>query len=139
MITTRDMSVPLHADLRIFHYKLQLRSTDESWTLFENSLGMDNVPQELENLGREIVMSCSGLPLAIVNKGKLLSEKGQNNEEWSRLLNKEDTEPWSEIFKKASRELPLELKVCLHYFLLFPEEFEIPARRLITLWVAEAF
>ena len=128
MITTRDMSVPLHADSRIFQYKLQLQSTDESWTLFKNSLGMDNVPQELEKLGREIVMSCGGLPLAIVNKGKLLWDKDQNNEEWSRLLKKkEDTGPWSEIFKKASRELPLELKVCLHYFLLFPEEFEIPA------------
>ncbi len=31
VITTRDMSVPLHADSGIFQYKLQLRSTDESW------------------------------------------------------------------------------------------------------------
>lgn len=36
-------------------------------------------------------------------------------------------------------KLPSKLKRCLHYFLLFPEDFDIPARRLTTLWVAEGF
>ncbi|GMY32556.1 probable disease resistance RPP8-like protein 2 isoform X1 [Fagus crenata] len=139
VITTRDMAVPPDLESKIFQYKLQLLSTDESWTLFTNTLGME-VPQELEKLFREKVMSCGGLPLAIINMGKLLSKKVATDEEWSRVLNeKEDTGPWSEIFEKVSMELPLELNRCLHYFLLFPEEFEIPARRLITLWIAEGF
>ena len=50
-----------------------------------------------------------------------------------------DKGPWSEISDKVSRELPLELKRCLDYFLLFPEGFDIPARRLIKLWIAEGF
>ncbi|PIN19247.1 hypothetical protein CDL12_08079 [Handroanthus impetiginosus] len=33
--------------------------------------------------------------------------------------------------------LPLYLRQCLHYFLLFPAQFEIPTRRIIVLWVAE--
>jgi Leucine-rich repeat (LRR) protein len=148
VITTRDMAVPQNADSRTFQYKLHLRSIDESWTLFTNTLKVD-VPQEQEKLVREKVMSCGGLPLAIVNMGKLLREKLTTNVKWSRALNElkgekfttnvEWSGPWLEISNKVSRDLPLELKGCLHYFLLFPEEFEIPARRLITLWVAEGF
>jgi hypothetical protein len=138
VITTRDMAVPPDLDSKIFQYKLQLLSTDESWTLFTNALGTE-VPQELEKHFREKVMSCGGLPLAIVDMGKKL-KKVATDEERSRVLKeKEDTGPWSKIFEKVSMELPLELNRCLHYFLLFPEEFEIPARRLITLWIAEGF
>nr|XP_023921131.1 disease resistance protein RPP13-like [Quercus suber]POF25080.1 putative disease resistance rpp8-like protein 2 [Quercus suber] len=140
VITTRDMAIASHSDSRIFQYKLHLRSIDESWTLFTDTL-KNEVPKELEKLGKEIVMSCGGLPQTIVNKGKLLSEKAATIEEWLRVLNelKGETGPWLEISKKVSRELPLELKGCLYYFLLFPEDYEIPTRRLITLWVAEGF
>ena len=140
VITTRDMPVARHDDSRIFQYKLHLRSIDESWTVFTNTLRKE-VPQELEKLGREIVMRCGGLPQAIVKMGKLLSEKVATNVEWSSVLNelKGETIPWLEISKEVSRDLPLELKGCLYYFLLFPEDFEIPTRRLITLWVAEGF
>ena len=138
VFTTRDMDVAPHADSRVFKYILHLLNIDESSTLFTNTV---NVPQELEKLGREIVMSCGGLPLAIVNMGKLLAETVATNETWSRVLNelKGNTGPWLEISYKVSRDLPLELKKCLHCFLLFPKEFDIPARRLIMLWVAEGF
>ncbi|XP_030937643.1 probable disease resistance RPP8-like protein 2 isoform X1 [Quercus lobata] len=140
VITSRDMAIASHSDSRIFQYKLHLRSIDESWTLFTDTL-KNAVPIELEKLGKEIVMSCGGLPQTIINKGKLLSEKAATIEEWLRVLNelKGETGPWLEISKKVSRDLPLELKGCLYYFLLFPEDFEIPTRRLITLWVAEGF
>ena len=52
---------------------------------------------------------------------------------------KGDPGPWSEILNKVIGESPLELNKCLQYFLSFPEEFEIPARRLIRLWVAEGY
>ncbi|KAL4632170.1 hypothetical protein ACB092_04G033000 [Castanea dentata] len=160
VITTRDMAVPPHADSRIFQYKLHLLSTDESWTLFTNTFQKE-VPKEKEKLVREMLRSCGGLSLAIVKLGKLLSEKVPTkltNTEWSTVLDKlkkdkEESEisgegpwseildkgPWSEISDKVSRKLPLELKGCLNYFLLFPEGFDIPARRLIKLWIAEGF
>ena len=137
------MAVP-HTDSRFFQYKLQLLSTDESLTLFTKTLGLEEVPPELKDVGRKIVMRCGGLPLVIVNIGKLLSKKVATCEEWTRVLkelkeDKEDKGPWSELSEKVSRELPIELKECLRYFLLFPKKFEIPARRLITLWVAGGF
>ena len=138
VITTRDMAVPPHADSRISQYKLHLLSTDESWTLFTNSFQKE-VPKEQEKLLRKMLRSCGGLSLAIVKLGKLLSEKVPTE---LSDTDKEESEisgegPWSEISDKVSRELPLELKGCLNYFLLFPKEFDIPARRLITLWIAE--
>ncbi|KAH6826302.1 hypothetical protein C2S53_012263 [Perilla frutescens var. hirtella] len=33
--------------------------------------------------------------------------------------------------------LPSYLRRCIHYFLLFPADYEVPARRLIALWIAE--
>ncbi|KAF3961834.1 hypothetical protein CMV_013582 [Castanea mollissima] len=140
VITTRDMAIASHSDSRIFPYKLHLRSIDESWTLFTDTL-KNEVPKELEKLGKEIVMSCGGLPLTIVNKGELLSKKAATIDEWSRVLKelKEETGPWLDISEKVSGDLPIELKGCLYYFLLFPEDFEIPTRRLITLWVAEGY
>ncbi|KAK7837838.1 disease resistance protein rpm1 [Quercus suber] len=140
MITTRDMDLPLDADSGIFHYKMQLLSTDESWTLFKNTLRMD-ITQELEEVGRKIVICCSGLPLTIKKMGELLSDKEASEEEWTRVLNelKGGPGPWSEISNKVLWESTLELTRCLQYFLLFPEEFEIPARRLIRLWVAEGY
>ncbi|KAK7837836.1 disease resistance protein RPP13-like [Quercus suber] len=140
MITTRDMDSPLDADSGIFHYKMQLLSTDESWRLFKNTLLMD-IPEELEEVGRTIVICCRGLPLTIKKMGELLSDKEATKEEWTRVLNmlKEDPGPWSEISYKVLGESPLDLKRCLQYFLLFPEEFEIPARRIIRLWVAEGY
>ncbi|KAL4632172.1 hypothetical protein ACB092_04G033200 [Castanea dentata] len=118
VITTRDMAVPPHdmavtsqAGPTTFQYKLQLRSTDESWTLFTKTLrlGVEGVPSELKDVGRKIVMRCGGLPLAIVNMGKLLLEKDKTCEEWTRVLkelreNKEDQGPWSEISEK--RDFP---------------------------------
>ncbi|KAK4566635.1 hypothetical protein RGQ29_002768 [Quercus rubra] len=97
-------------------------------------------PKNEKNSLREMLRSCGGLSLAIVKLGKLLSEKVPTKDKLKK--DKEESEisgegPWSEISDKVSRELPLELKGCLNYFLLFPEEFDIPARRLITLWIAE--
>ena len=34
-------------------------------------------------------------------------------------------------------DLPLYMKRCLFYLTLFPQDFNIPTRRLIALWVAE--
>lgn len=37
----------------------------------------------------------------------------------------------------AAEQIPSHLRRCIHYLLLFPPDFKVPARRLIALWVAE--
>ena len=38
---------------------------------------------------------------------------------------------------KIHKDLSLYMRRCIFYFTLFPQDFDIPGRRLIALWVAE--
>ncbi|TKY64266.1 putative disease resistance protein [Spatholobus suberectus] len=44
---------------------------------------------------------------------------------------------WLQAWEKNKQELSETMTDCLYYFTLFPMDFEIPARRLVNLWVAE--
>ncbi|XP_021906725.1 LOW QUALITY PROTEIN: probable disease resistance RPP8-like protein 2 [Carica papaya] len=119
-------------------YRLHLRTDDESWALFIHTLKV-NMSTELLGLKGEVVRKCGGLPLAIVSLGHLLSHADATVQSWSRALDEFilDDRPWSQILHKLDRNLPLYLRRLLFYFGLFPQDFEVPARRLIVLWVAE--
>ncbi|XP_027364639.1 probable disease resistance protein RF9 [Abrus precatorius] len=134
VLTGRNASAELHAGTRTFVHPLQLLDDKNSWTLFRRNLNAD-IPRELEKVGKEIVKKCGGLPLEILETTDLLSTKDATIEEWSSELN-QDQKHWLETCN-AINSLPLYLRRCLFYFLLFPAEFGIPARRLVALWVAE--
>ena len=138
IVTTSEMSLPSHLETRSIHHALRLRSDDESWALFTHKLKM-NIPQELQTMKREIVKRCGGLPLAIVKLGAVLSQKDANIEEWSIALEQlhRDKKLWSNTLSMIDRKCPLHMKRCLFYFGLFPQDIDVPARRLIALWVAE--
>ncbi|EEF32896.1 ATP binding protein, putative [Ricinus communis] len=123
---------------RNFIYRLHLRNDDESWVLFTRSLKMSIHP-DLLKLKRQILRRCGGLPTIIQKLAGQLSEKDATLEEWSSVLEQlsHDKEPWKGALCKINKELPLYLRRCLFYFGLFPQDLEIPARRLIALWVAE--
>ncbi|KAJ9189178.1 hypothetical protein P3X46_000504 [Hevea brasiliensis] len=138
IFTARKVGLTPQISERNFTYRLQLRSNDESWALFTHTLNR-NIPIELLKLKREILRRCGGLPLMIKKLGGLLSDKDATYEEWSRVLEQlnQNEGPWSGTLSEINKNLPLYLRRCLFYFGLFPEDFEIPARRLICLWVAE--
>ena len=83
--------------------------------------------------------TCCGVPLIIKKLAAVLSRKDTTIEEWSGVLQRlnEDEEFRSHILYEINGRLPLHMKRCLFYFGLFPQNFEIPARRLIALWIAE--
>ena len=138
ILTSRPTS--LHSDLpnKSLHLTLQLRDDNESWALFRHTLKV-SMPPELLDFQREIVRICGGLPLAIKNVADVLSKKDTTIEAWSSVLQQlnRDQEFWPETLTEINNSLPLHMKRCLFYFGLFPQNFEIPARRLIVLWVAE--
>ncbi|KAF5735371.1 hypothetical protein HS088_TW15G00873 [Tripterygium wilfordii] len=123
-------------DERSFIYKLHLRSDDETWALFTHTLKV-SIPAELLKLKSKILRTCGGLPKVIVELAGILSHTTM--EEWSTVLEQlnQDEEPWSEPLHEIYKNMPLYLRRCLFYFGLFPKDFNIPARRLIVLWVAE--
>ncbi|KAJ9701549.1 hypothetical protein PVL29_006772 [Vitis rotundifolia] len=135
IVTTCEMSLPSHLQTRSIHHALRLRSDDESWALFTHTLKR-NIPQELQTMKREIAKRCGGLPLAIVKLGAVLSQKDANIEEWSIALEQlhRDQKLWSNTLSMIDRKCPLHMKRCLFYFGLFPQNIDVPARRLIALW-----
>ena len=84
---------------------------------------------------KEVVGRCGGLPLAILHVGDLMSGRGESVtvQELSAVLEQisQYQTPWSESF--ANQESAEHLKEFLSYFRLFPRNFDIPVRRLITL------
>ncbi|RVW27225.1 putative disease resistance RPP13-like protein 2 [Vitis vinifera] len=136
---TKARSPPSYLKTMSVHHGLRLRGDDESWALFTHVMKV-NIPPELLELRREIVIRCGGLPLAIVRLADVLSQKDANIDEWSSVLQQLDQDQeqvWSKALSKISEDLPLYKQRCLFYFGLFPKDYEIPVRRLIMLWVAE--
>ncbi|XP_022738680.1 putative disease resistance protein At1g50180 [Durio zibethinus] len=150
VFTTRFRDVALHADPRTRPHELSLLSDEDSWKLLSRKICLEwnaltSLPAWTEELGKEIVKKCKGLPLAIVVLGGLLSRREATFEEWLKVLK---SAHWQllqhpaqclDILALSYHDLPYYLKPCFLYFGLFPEDFEISARRLILLWVAEGF
>ena len=93
LITTRINEVSLHASSvnnsvpSIPPYELPLLEEDKSWELFSKKVFWGGTcPLELETLGRELVKSCHGLPLAIVVLGGLLACKEKHIEYGQNIL-----------------------------------------------------
>ncbi|KAM4089001.1 hypothetical protein ACB094_07G116200 [Castanea mollissima] len=152
LITTRIKEVSLHASRAnnsvppILPYELPLLEEDKSWELFSKKVFWEGTcPPELETLGRQLVKSCHGLPLAIVVLGGLLASKEKTHRIWSKYVGHvnsyltDNRSSCIEILALSYNHLPRRLKPCFLYFGIYPEDFEIPVRQLIRLWIAEGF
>ncbi|KAI4327660.1 hypothetical protein L6164_020095 [Bauhinia variegata] len=147
MLTTRNREVALHADAGSIPHQLRTLTEDESLKLLCNKAfpGMDEIPPELENLSREVVIKCGGLPLAVIVVGGLLSRKRGSTEEWMQVLKNiswhllEGDSRIAGILTLSYKDLPPHLKSCFLYLGLFPEDMTIQKKKLVRLWVAEGF
>jgi hypothetical protein len=141
LITSRIKEVASHASLT-FPYFLQFLNKDESWELFRKKVFRGGeCPPELETLGRQIVEGCHGLPLSIVVLGGILANKEKTHRTWSKVIadvNWYLTE-CKDILALSYTYLPRRLKPCFLYIGAYPEDFEIPIKELVKLWIAEGF
>ena len=139
ILTTCDMRLPSKLERKSDPHPLRLRTDEESWALFTHALKV-SIPPELLKLKEEIVKRCGGLPLLIVKFAEALSHKDATIEEWSTALlqcHHDQQQLWSNTLCNIHKDLSLYMRRCLFHFTLFPQDFDIPARRLIRLWVAE--
>ncbi|XVE48927.1 hypothetical protein DITRI_Ditri01bG0041300 [Diplodiscus trichospermus] len=97
----------------------------------------------MAELGQDMVKQCAGLPLAIVVLGGILARK-YSLDDWQRVhehvksyLSKDRGWGVRETLALSYYNLPSYLKPCFLYLSIFPEDYEIPATKLIQLWVAE--
>ncbi|XP_058114384.1 disease resistance protein RPP13-like [Magnolia sinica] len=146
VLTTRNKDVALYADARSQPHELPFLNSEDSWKLFgkKTFTGQDGgCAQDLEELGREIVGKCHGLPLAIVVIGGPLSRKEPR--EWENVCKSiswqfaEGQPQISRILSLSYKDLPYYLKPCFLYLGIFPEDYAFPAKKLIQLWAAEGF
>jgi hypothetical protein len=149
LITSRIKEVAEHAaSPHIRPHELPFLNGEESWELFSKKVFREaTCPPDLETLGREIVKSCDGLPLTIVVLGGLLARKEKSSRIWMRwagrvnsyLTDTKDGKGCLDILALSYNHLPRHLKPCFLYCGIYPEDFEIPARQLTQLWIAERF
>ncbi|KAL7114931.1 hypothetical protein ACP275_04G151800 [Erythranthe tilingii] len=149
LITTRSEEVGTSAGRRK-PYKLRVFTEEESWELLQLEVfeDLDECPEELEAVGKEIAKNCDGLPLTVVVIGGVLGAKTRPGvtkfDEWTevskdvlRFLQKDKENLISEVVALSYDILPDELKECFVYMGVFPEDYDIPAWILICLWIAE--
>ncbi|KAJ4718826.1 Disease resistance protein [Melia azedarach] len=123
--------------------------TEEAcWSLFKliAFFGRSNEEcQKLEEIGRNIVGKCKGLPLAAKSIASLMRSK-KTEEEWQRIL---DSELWKlEESEKLGilaplllsyNDLPSAVKRCFSYCSLFPKDYNLDRDELIKLWMANGY
>ncbi|KAG7649142.1 P-loop containing nucleoside triphosphate hydrolase [Arabidopsis thaliana x Arabidopsis arenosa] len=154
-LTTRNKEVALYADPRGVLHEPQLLTCEESWELLEKiSLsGRENIEpmlvKKMEEIGKQIVVRCGGLPLAITVLGGLLATKSTWNE-WQRVCeniksyvsnggssNGSKNMLVADVLCLSYEYLPPHLKQCFLYFAHYPEDYEVHVGTLVSYWIAE--
>ncbi|XP_050261694.1 putative disease resistance protein At1g50180 isoform X3 [Quercus robur] len=148
LLTSRNMDVISHIDPKGFMHRLPLLNLEKSRVLFEKMAISWRQDSEIKfrmiNLGREMVEYCGGLPLAITTLGGLLAVK-QTEEEWEDVLKNVKSFLYVQDLRITTclalsyNDLPGHLKLCFLYLGHFPEDFEIPTKELIRMWMGEGF
>ncbi|XP_050153322.1 putative disease resistance protein At1g50180 isoform X1 [Malus sylvestris] len=162
LLTTRKKDVAEIAGGNGFIHESRALDDKESWELFKKIAisGRDQtnskIDAEKEELGKEMLKHCAGLPLAITVLAGLLARK-VTVEEWKKVYENVDVyirrgtnldqeykgdQEYAGALKVLALsydDLPYRLKLCFLYLGHFPEDYEIPVQRLTRLWIAEGF
>ncbi|KAI5678535.1 hypothetical protein M9H77_09485 [Catharanthus roseus] len=142
LITSRqDLKAKSHADP---HHVRQL-SDAESWNLLQRKIFNEECcPEELIEIGEHIAKSCKGLPLAIIAVAGLLQKIEMEYNSWKEVekdlsfrIVDDPQDQCRQILELSYKNLPDCLKACFLYLGAFLEDQDIPARKLMRLWIAE--
>uniref|UniRef100_A0A0E0JI93 AAA+ ATPase domain-containing protein n=1 Tax=Oryza punctata TaxID=4537 RepID=A0A0E0JI93_ORYPU len=146
--TTQDFSV---ADQAGMPYELKSLSADNSKILFlQRIFGHDNkicLDDEFAEVADKILKKCDGIPIAILALASLLAGKIGDKKEWykvrdsigSTLENSSDVKNMRMPISLGYYRLPANIRPCLLYLSIFPEDYEVRRDRLIWRWIAEGF
>ncbi|KAB2059507.1 hypothetical protein ES319_A11G309400v1 [Gossypium barbadense] len=123
---------------------------EDSWNLFQKKAfpyrdSSDyKVDANMEELGKDMVKRCAGLPLAIIVLGGILATKNNSLLEWQKVfanvklyLKSGKAQGLEDVLALSYDDFPPYLRLCFLYLSHFPEDYEILVDRLIQLWVAE--
>ncbi|KAF6981892.1 hypothetical protein CFC21_000342 [Triticum aestivum] len=132
-------------------YQMKPLSTDDSRRLFNKRIFPDKsgCPNEFEQVSKDILKKCGGVPLAIITIASALAsgQKVKPKHEWdimlqslgSGLTKDNSLVEMRRILCFSYYNLPSHLKTCLLYLCIYPEDSTIDRDGLIWKWVAEGF
>ncbi|XP_027075773.1 putative late blight resistance protein homolog R1A-3 [Coffea arabica] len=144
LLTSRIHSLPLQLKHASEPYHLRQLTDKDSWALLQNKLfGKESCPPTLNEVGFQIAKNCKGLPLTIVLVAGILATTEQDcwKEAAQTLCSSTivETEQCKRTLELSYSNLPGHLRPCLLYFGAFPEDADVPVRKLIWLWSSEGF
>ncbi|KAH9666565.1 putative disease resistance protein [Citrus sinensis] len=131
-------------------YKVFCLGDDDAWKLFEGVVGryVLNKHPDIPKLAEDVARQCHGLPLALKTVGNAMASK-EYPEEWKEAIEilSESASKFEGMEKKVLSILKFsydslpkdELRSCLLYCCLFPEDSEILKTELIEYWKSEGF
>ncbi|XP_057441522.1 putative disease resistance protein RGA1 [Lotus japonicus] len=144
LVSTRDMKVAAIMGTCQAHHLCGL-SEDECWMLFKQyAFGTEKEERaELVPIGKEIVKTCGGSPLAAQALGGLLFSRSEEKE-WlevmeSGLWNLEGENSILAALRLSYFHLTPTLRQCFAFCAIFPKDTEIMKEDLIHLWMANGF
>nr|UBY07137.1 NBS-LRR disease resistance protein [Dasypyrum villosum] len=132
-------------------YQMEPLSDADSKRLFHKRIFSEEngCPDEFEEVSRDILKKCGGVPLAIITIASVLASdhKVNSHDEWHFLLDSigrgltvdPSVEEMLRILSFSYYDLPCHLKTCLLYLSMFPEDSEVKKDQLIWMWIAESF
>ncbi|XP_019256602.1 PREDICTED: putative late blight resistance protein homolog R1B-12 [Nicotiana attenuata] len=143
ILTTRLESIATYAMIDSSPHFLRLFTEEESWMLMKEKVFKEDnyCPQELEEIGKQIVTKCGGLPLAIILIAGFLAKNDKEVDYWEEVAEslKSRMKDCMDIVESSYQHLPIHLQKCFLYFASFLEDQKVPVKKLIRLWIAENF
>jgi Leucine-rich repeat (LRR) protein len=144
LVTTRKNNVAemMRSSLTI---NLEELSPNDCWLMFSKiAFSKEDQCKDLEDLGRQLVSKCKGLPLAIKTLGNLMQTK-KRRDQWETIL---DSTFWKlKSFDEgilaplllSYYDLPLTVRRCFSYCAVFPKDETFYKVELVLLWIAQGF
>ncbi|KAM3223704.1 hypothetical protein ACQJBY_057207 [Aegilops geniculata] len=130
-------------------YEMEALSDLHSKRLFFKRIfgSEDGCPDVLKQVSNKILKKCGGLPLAIISISSLLATKPVIKDEWERVrrsigfaLDKNRSlDGMNNILSLSYNDLSPNLKTCLLYLCIYPEDYVIERDILVRRWIAEGF
>ncbi|KAE8772400.1 Disease resistance protein RPM1 [Hordeum vulgare] len=130
-------------------YEMEALSDLHSKRLFFKRIfgSVDRCPDVLKQVSNKILKKCGGLPLAIISISSLLATKPVVKDEWERVrrsigsaLDKDRSlDGMNSILSLSYNDLSPNLKTCLLYLCIYPEDYVIQRDILVRRWIAEGF
>ncbi|KAK3428215.1 hypothetical protein EUGRSUZ_E00968 [Eucalyptus grandis] len=141
LITTRNREVAEHIDPYGLFHKPRFLSNEDSWDLLKKRVSLETkvMDANMKMLGDKLLKKCGGLPLAINVLGGLLADN-----KWETIykdinLHFGDKSDIFRVLALSYDDLPQHLKPYFLYLGSFPENTEIPATKVLQMWIVEGF